>query len=249
MKDQGVIDTAAFAIYLSNVGTGEGMDNTADGEQSSISFGEWDLDKYAVSEFTYLSVSPKTGHWAVNMTGYSLGGDMIGVESEAVIDSGSSVLVVPNGVFNGLKKQFCSKKKCAKTQNPLIAFPCSQHYAEEFPDFVVRLEGHDFPLSPHDYILYDGPSNSCIVLVVPMRMNLWVLGDVFMRRYYSLFDMDNMRIGLAEAATVLTEEKDSWLWSAARMGVKVGAAVGLWMLARGYQMTDGGLNEPLLGGV
>ena len=41
--------------------------------------------------------------------------------------------------------------------------------------------------------------NYCLVLLtyLPSESKAWILGDAFLRSYYSLFDMENERIGLA----------------------------------------------------
>ncbi len=62
-----------------------------------------------------------------------------------------------------------------------------------------------FTLTPLMYIQIIGdPSNYiCYSVISSINANdansnpIWVLGDFFMRRFYSVFDMQNNRIGLA----------------------------------------------------
>ncbi|KAL7606338.1 hypothetical protein Lser_V15G16701 [Lactuca serriola] len=75
------------------------------------------------------------------------------------------------------------------------------------PTISFTIGSKEFQLSPDDYILKvgEGAAAECISGFIPMdipppRGPLWILGDVFMRRYHTIFDYGNARVGFAEAA-------------------------------------------------
>ena len=43
--------------------------------------------------------------------------------------------------------------------------------------------------------------NACASLIQPMKIekDMFLVGDVFMRKYYTIFDRDSNRVGLAKA--------------------------------------------------
>jgi hypothetical protein len=57
----------------------------------------------------------------------------------------------------------------------------------------------------HILIYGDPPQYTCYALFSPVsELTFWVLGDYFMRRFYSVFNMQNNSIGLALSSSYST---------------------------------------------
>ncbi|XP_048563882.1 aspartic proteinase oryzasin-1-like [Triticum urartu] len=75
------------------------------------------------------------------------------------------------------------------------------------PDIAFSIGGKQFVLTPEQYILKigEGDATQCIsgftAMDIPRpRGPLWILGDIFMGAYHTVYDYGNMKIGFAKAA-------------------------------------------------
>jgi cathepsin D len=109
-----------------------------------------------------------------------------------VIDSGTSLIIGSFDLINPILKQIGTVNE-----------DCSN--IDELPNIDFIFDGVTYNISPRDYVIEITMfgSTSCIAGVMgaalPAKFPYLIIGDVFMRKYYTHFDYDNQRVGIALA--------------------------------------------------
>jgi len=184
LVSQGLVDTAQFAFYLGNSPTDKG----------ELVLGGADSAHYTGS-ISWISLLSAT-YWEINLSGFVVGStDYASGGAKAIVDSGTSVLSGPSDVVAKIAASIGAKEIIAGEY--LVA--CKY---DTLPNFVFTIGGGEYTLTPEDYLIPDG--ELCLLgllgLDIPSPTGpLFILGDVFMRKYYTVFDSANSRVGFALA--------------------------------------------------
>lgn len=180
--NQGDLDSEEFSFYLGNSALDKG----------ELLFGGVDPEYYT-GEFTYVPLIAET-YWEIIMGDLSVSGNSYASEAKAIVDSGTSILTGPSDKVSEIAKAVGAK--------PFISGEYLMDCDYSAPNLVFTLNGVEYTLTPEDYLIPDG--DICLfgmmALDIPAPTGpLWILGDVFMRKYYTVFDTANSRVGFALA--------------------------------------------------
>uniref|UniRef100_A0A6Q2XQ85 Peptidase A1 domain-containing protein n=1 Tax=Esox lucius TaxID=8010 RepID=A0A6Q2XQ85_ESOLU len=192
MMSQNLLQSDIFAFYL----TGGGQ------QGSELSFGGVDQSKYE-GQLNWIPVTAET-YWQIGIQGFQINGQETGWCSQgcqAIVDTGTSMLTAPSQ-FLGTMMQSIGVQQ---NQYGEYAVNCNQ--INSLPTLTFVMNGVSFPLLPSAYIRQtnQGGYLVCSVDITPTYLPsqngqpLWILGDVFLREYYSVYDRANNQVGFATA--------------------------------------------------
>jgi len=192
MIDQGVVEEPIFSFWLNR-------DPSQDLGGELILGGSDPL--FYEGEMTYVPVQ-REGYWEIAMDGMESETNSVGCDGgcTAIVDTGSSLLVGPTKETEAINKMIGGIEVLPGTGQYQIV--CSN--IPNLPDIDFVLGGKKFTLSGKDYVLQITQlgQTQCISGFMGMDLPMgpwWILGDVFIGKWYSEFDMGNSRIGLAKA--------------------------------------------------
>jgi saccharopepsin len=188
MVNRDLIDEPVFSFWLNDANNGD--EEAAGGE---LVFGGTDPSHYK-GELTWSDIRRK-GYWEITLEDIKFGGESIGLDPVgAAIDTGSSLLIAPTTIADLINHELGAEKNWAGQ----YVLDCAN--IADLPEFCFVFSGKDFCLKGEDYVL--NVQNQCISGFMGMDIPepagpLWIVGDVFLRKFYSVYDLGNNRVGLA----------------------------------------------------
>ncbi|NXH39968.1 CATD protein, partial [Dicaeum eximium] len=191
IMEQHLVENNVFSFYLSRY------------DPSAVPGGEMILGgtdpKYYTGNFSWFNVTRKA-YWQIHMDSVDVanGVSVCNGGCEAIVDTGTSLITGPTEDVKKIQKAIGAK--------PLIKgeyiIPCEK--VPTLPNITVTLGGKAFVLTPQQYVIKMTAQGETICmsgfsgLDIPAPAGpLWILGDVYIRIYYSVFDRDNNRVGFA----------------------------------------------------
>ncbi|XP_075766108.1 gastricsin-like isoform X2 [Pelodiscus sinensis] len=192
LMQENLISAPLFSFYLS------GQEGTQDGGE--LVFGGTDSNLYT-GQIVWTPVT-QDAYWQIGIQGFSVNGQSTGWCSsgcQGIVDTGTSLLTAPQAIFSQLMQDIGAQ------QNSYGEYEVSCSSISSMPTISFTISGTSFPLSPSAYVLQSN-SSQCEVGISPTYLPsqngqpLWILGDVFLRSYYSVYDIGSNQLGFAPAA-------------------------------------------------
>lgn len=184
MIKQNVIDQPIFSFYLGDNGPGE------------LTFGGYDPSKFE-GELTYVKLLEPT-YWKIAMDAVSAGDYHKEAGEEpitAIVDSGTSLITGPKVEIAKLAKGF------GATANFMGEYTVDCNNLDNLPDVTFTIAGKDYHIPGSAAVLQ--AQGTCLLAFMgadfPPPGPQWILGDVFMRQYYTVFNYVDETVGFAPA--------------------------------------------------
>ncbi|EAR88005.2 eukaryotic aspartyl protease (macronuclear) [Tetrahymena thermophila SB210] len=202
MKDQNLIPKKMFSFYMSR---------KDESDNSFISFGQIDQQVIA-GDIKYHKVESPL-YWTLLAQEIKLGGHKTSLCSREypcplAIDSGTSIIAGPSDQIDFLTDLILDR-----------GFECNQ--IKKMPAISFVIDGEEYPILAEEYIISSNgafanmyehsvdPAECYPALVAldveePQLGPMWILGDIFMSKYYTLFNREDKTVGFAKLKSIDT---------------------------------------------
>lgn len=181
---QNKVDQPIFAFYLGD---------NADGE---LTFGGYDSSKFE-GELEYVKLESAT-YWEIALDSVEAGSykkDSADGKITGIVDSGTSLITGPRAEITKLAQAV------GATANIVGEYTIDCAKVPDLPDVVFTIGGTEYSIPGEKTIIQ--AQNTCLfafmALDIPAPGPQWILGDVFMREYYTVFNYHDQTIGFAKA--------------------------------------------------
>lgn len=183
-----LIPAPLFSVYLSSEPVGNDT-------HSEVLFGavdkRWYEGDFTVVPFNVLQ--PLLGYWAITVESITVGGkpSSAGTNIIGVVDTGTSLICGPPAYMNPIIAQVNVTADCSNLS--------------ELPELSFNIAGKNFTLTADQYVIqFPGEQPQCELGLAAFDasgglFDMWILGDTFLRAYYSVFNRGSNTVSFAKA--------------------------------------------------
>ncbi|KAF9328101.1 hypothetical protein BG006_008661 [Podila minutissima] len=198
MMAQKLVNRGIFSFYLGKSSLNGG---------GEVIFGGMDMNRVADGyNITYTPVTrPK--YWQINIEnilvndrpiqpalGSKFTAKSIFRNVAGIMDTGTTLMIVPLQISYGIHRAIHGAREYGQTWT----VPCD--LGSQFPEGEVQLEisGKRFKIPFEDLVREPtGEAELCYSGIQPSSSNFMIIGDVFIKNNYVVFDQENKRVGIA----------------------------------------------------
>jgi len=177
--------------------------DTSAASRGELIFGGVDSSKYT-GAITYVPVTVE-GYWEFQIDSVYVGSTIVSGTTYGIADTGTTFIIGPVAQVQALNAGLGATYD---SSNGMYVLDCSSGALSLLPTVTFVIGGTAFALTPSQYlVMYEtGPSGYlCYSVFVPKDQQdsygntFWILGDYFLFRYYSIFDISNNQVGFAQS--------------------------------------------------
>jgi len=181
---QNKVDQPIFSFYL------------GDNEDGELTFGGYDASKFE-GDLEYVKLESAT-YWEIALDSIKAGDyekDSADGKITAIVDSGTSLMTGPKAEITKLANA------AGATANIVGEYTIDCAKVPDLPDVVFTIGGKEYTIPGPKTVIQ--AQNTCLfafmALDIPAPGPQWILGDVLMREYYTVFNYLDQTIGFATA--------------------------------------------------
>ncbi|KAH7914044.1 aspartic peptidase domain-containing protein [Hygrophoropsis aurantiaca] len=172
-----------------------GVKLTSSGSGSELRVGGTDSALYQ-GGFTWTDVVQE-GYWQISVDGININGSEALSSFPAIVDTGTTLILGQTDSVQQLYNSLGGKS----IGGGLYTLPCASMPGV---DISIKLGGKAFVLGSDTFNFgtYNSTEGTCVggISGSDNLGDMWILGDIFLRNVYTVFDLGNSRVGYAELA-------------------------------------------------